>query len=83
MKSAETMADGIEPDKISIALTPFKQIEALIARRQEGTGLGLPLSKALVELHDGELTLTSKPGRGTKVAVKFPPERTLQRRKPR
>jgi signal transduction histidine kinase len=57
------------------ALTPFGQVESDIAREQEGTGLGLPLSKHLVELHGGSLTIESKPGAGTTVRATFPAER--------
>jgi signal transduction histidine kinase len=47
------------------------------ARRYEGTGLGLPLTRSLVELHDGSLRLESALGEGTTVTVAFPPNRTI------
>ena len=56
-------------------MTPFRQIESDITRKNAGTGLGLPLSKALVELHGGSLEIQSKVGGGTKVNVRFPPDR--------
>lgn len=68
---------GIEKDDIPRALSPFVQIDGATSKRYEGTGLGLPLSKALVELHDGTLTLQSKIGVGTRVTLRFPPARML------
>jgi PAS domain S-box-containing protein len=68
---------GIAPADIARALEPFSQIDSSIRRRHEGTGLGLPLSKALVERHGGTLTLMSEVGAGTMVTVRLPPERVL------
>ena len=50
-------------------LKPFGQVDSRLARRYEGTGLGLPLAKALVELHGGVLSIESAPGKGTVVTV--------------
>jgi len=66
---------GMAPDRIAHALEPFKQLDGRVARRFEGVGLGLPLAKALVRLHEGSLTIESAPGVGTTVTVCFPPER--------
>jgi signal transduction histidine kinase/HAMP domain-containing protein len=63
---------GMSPDDIAVALTPFGQVDSTLARRYEGTGLGLPLTKALVELHGGSITIDSEPGRGTSVTVAIP-----------
>ena len=57
------------------ALEPFRQVSSEIAKRTEGTGLGLPLAKRLVELHGGVLEIDSAPGRGTQAAVRFPKSR--------
>jgi len=50
-----------------------------LSRRYEGTGLGLPLSKAIVERHGGTLHMASELGRGTTVIVRLPPERLSYR----
>ena len=71
---------GMEPDRIGHALEPFKQLDSRLARRFEGVGLGLPLANALVQLHQGRLSIQSVPGAGTTVTVDFPPERTLEER---
>jgi signal transduction histidine kinase len=63
---------GIPADKIAIALTPFGQVDSSLARQYDGVGLGLPLTKRLVELHDGTLEITSEPDKGTTVTVRFP-----------
>ncbi len=68
---------GMRPQDIPIALQPFRQIESTLARRHEGTGLGLPLTKAIVEMHGGTLTLQSAPGKGTTVMVTLPAERVI------
>jgi len=63
---------GIARDKIEVAMSPFGQVDSRLARRFEGTGLGLPLTKRLVELHGGTFDLSSEPGRGTIVTVRLP-----------
>jgi signal transduction histidine kinase len=68
---------GIEKDDIPRIFKPFEQIESDHARHHKGTGLGLPLVKGLVELHDGTISVNSTPGLGTVVIVKLPPDRVL------
>ncbi len=68
---------GMTADEIRIALEPFQQVTSSLSRTNEGTGLGLPLTKTLVELHGGRLEITSAPGRGTTVTARFPPSRSL------
>ena len=63
---------GMAADDIPRALEPFGQIENAMTRTQEGTGLGLPLTRNLVELHGGSFEIASEPGRGTVVRVTFP-----------
>jgi signal transduction histidine kinase len=62
---------------IPAALTPFGQIESTLSRRFEGTGLGLPLSQALMEIHGGRLRVYSAPGEGTRVRITLPKDRVL------
>ncbi len=68
---------GIAKADIPMALERFGQIDSDIARKYEGTGLGLPLSKCLMEGHGGTLEIESEPGHGTTVTLTFPPERLL------
>jgi two-component system cell cycle sensor histidine kinase PleC len=69
---------GISPDQFGLVLAPFGQVDSALAREHQGTGLGLPLVKALVELHDGQLILESEPDVGTNISLRFPPERTIR-----
>ena len=68
---------GIAAEDIPKALARFEQIEGQHSRRFEGTGLGLPLTKALVELHGGSFSLESEVGVGTTARIRFPEGRTL------
>jgi PAS domain S-box-containing protein len=69
---------GIDPSEIPIALSPFGQVDQGLARRHEGTGLGLPLVKRMIELHQGELILASAGrGKGTTVTLHFPVNRVV------
>jgi signal transduction histidine kinase len=69
---------GIAMEDIPKALGLFGQIDNAFSRKHEGTGLGLPLSKSLVEQHSGSLDLQSKPGLGTTVTVRLPPNRIVE-----
>ncbi|MBC7953674.1 MAG: HAMP domain-containing histidine kinase [Rhodospirillaceae bacterium] len=66
---------GIPAHEIPRVLTPFLQAAHTHVMSDQGTGLGLPLAKKLMELHGGALTLDSTPGAGTRVTVTFPAER--------
>ena len=68
---------GIAFADIPKALAPFTQLDSDLNRKYEGTGLGLPLTKALAELHGGSLDLQSEIGVGTTVTVRFPAERIV------
>jgi hypothetical protein len=62
---------GIAEADIPRVLTPFSQADNAYVRKQEGTGLGLPLVKSFAELHDGTFAITSALGVGTTVTVRF------------
>jgi two-component system cell cycle sensor histidine kinase PleC len=68
---------GIPAEKMAHVLEPFGQANDMRSTAGQGTGLGLPLAKAMTELHNGTLTLESFEGKGTKAWVDFPLERTL------
>jgi two-component system, cell cycle sensor histidine kinase PleC len=63
---------GMSRDDIIVALTAFGQVDAGKARWREGTGLGLPISKALIELHGGIIDIRSQKNKGTEVCIVFP-----------
>jgi signal transduction histidine kinase len=66
---------GIAADDLEKALEPFSQVDNAQQRHHDGTGLGLPISRALAELHGGSLEIESEPGLGTTVTVRLPSER--------
>jgi two-component system cell cycle sensor histidine kinase PleC len=68
---------GMSEEDVAVALTPFGQVDASHARWREGTGLGLPIASALVQLHDGDLRIRSQKGVGTQVIVTLPPRHHL------
>jgi PAS domain S-box-containing protein len=69
---------GIRPEDLPKVLAPFGQVRDAMAARLEGTGLGLPLAKALCELLGGTFDIESKAGVGTKVSIRFPEERVVR-----
>jgi signal transduction histidine kinase len=75
-----TVADtgiGIAEENLDRVLKPFEQVDSSLSRQHQGTGLGLPLVKAIIEMHGGRLRLESRLGEGTRVTVIFPQERVL------
>ncbi|HSK40041.1 MAG TPA: MHYT domain-containing protein [Arenibaculum sp.] len=83
-RSGGTLAIAVSDTGIGIAaadiprtLERFGQVDTSLRRRYEGTGLGLPLAKRLIELHDGAIDLESEVGVGTTVTITFPAARLL------
>jgi PAS domain S-box-containing protein len=70
---------GMTAAEIAIAGEPFGQVDCGLARRREGTGLGLPLARRLTELHGGAFSIASEKGRGTRVVVALPASRVVPR----
>jgi two-component system cell cycle sensor histidine kinase PleC len=70
--SVQDTGIGIPPDDLARLARPFEQIESQHAKTQQGTGLGLALTKALVEMHGGLLDLRSAPGQGTSAIFSLP-----------
>jgi len=70
---------GMKLEEIPLALETFRQVDGGLTRRQQGTGLGLPLARTLAELHGGTLAIASAPGKGTVVTVTLPRERVIRR----
>jgi len=62
---------SMAPEDIRVAMSAYGQVRKKGIRRQQGTGLGLPLMKKLVGVLGGELTLESAPGRGATVKTRF------------
>jgi signal transduction histidine kinase len=68
---------GMSPEEIATALEPFGQVENAITKKYEGSGLGLPLARRFVELHGGNIVITSAKGIGTQVRVQLPAARIV------
>ena len=68
---------GMAPDDVPRALEPFRQIDGSMTRQFDGTGLGLPLSKRLVEAHGGSFEVASRLGEGTTITITLPAERII------
>jgi two-component system cell cycle sensor histidine kinase PleC len=74
---------GMSPEELHIAMTPFGQVDGSRSRWREGTGLGLPIARSLIELHSGEVQMKSEKGKGTSVSVVLPSAGTLSIREAR
>jgi two-component system, cell cycle sensor histidine kinase PleC len=68
---------GMNEAEMAQALMPFGQNGNRLSSRHEGTGLGLPLAKAMLELHGGSLILASAPEMGTTVTMRLPASRIV------
>lgn len=67
---------GIPQEHFETVLSPFGQVDTAHARDHQGTGLGLPLVKAFIEMHGGRIEIESEVDAGTTVSLFFPPDRT-------
>jgi PAS domain S-box-containing protein len=68
---------GMNEEQLKEALEPFRQVTSSTRPEREGTGLGLPLTKALVEANRASFSISSAPGRGTAVDITYPTTRVL------
>ena len=66
---------GIAPEDQTKVMAPFTQVESAQSRKYEGTGLGLPISQAMANLHGGQVSLSSELGAGTTITLRFPASR--------
>ena len=69
---------GIAPEDQAAVFEEFRQVGPASARKAEGTGLGLPLTKKFIELHGGEIRLESEPGKGSTFRFTIPVRIVLQ-----
>ncbi len=69
---------GMNTEETKTALEPYGQVRNDFTRTREGTGLGLPLVNALVDMHGGRLEIESEAGEGTTVTIVLPPDRVLE-----
>ena len=63
---------GIKPDQFKYLFEPFKQLDSRLNRQYEGTGLGLALTRKLARLHDGDVTVESTSGKGSRFTLFLP-----------
>ncbi|HLO75602.1 MAG TPA: PAS domain-containing sensor histidine kinase, partial [Magnetospirillum sp.] len=75
--TVEDTGIGISPEDRERVMQAFGQVDSRLARRYQGMGLGLSLAASLMKLHGGRLDIDGAPGRGTRVTLDFPPQRTL------
>ncbi|MBO6782610.1 MAG: DUF3365 domain-containing protein, partial [Alphaproteobacteria bacterium] len=75
----EDTGAGIAPEEITVAMSPFTQIDGGLDRQIDGIGLGLPLSKRFVEIHGGTFEIEQPETGGTRVVILFPPDRIVGR----
>jgi signal transduction histidine kinase len=63
---------GISPNNMKKLFMPFQQIDSTISRKYNGTGLGLSLVKRFVEMHGGDVSVESEPGKGSIFSFRLP-----------
>ena len=71
--------EGMNASDVVHAFMPFGQVKNAMTSRREGTGLGLPITRSLLDLHNGEIEIDSTPGKGTTVLITLPTERVFNR----
>ncbi|HVP85559.1 MAG TPA: ATP-binding protein [Rhizomicrobium sp.] len=70
--AVEDTGVGMQPEDIEVVVRPFHRLRSALDGQHQGTGLGLPFAKAIVEQHGGTLTIYSMPGEGTRVEIVLP-----------
>ncbi len=73
---------GIAPEDLARLAQPFEQVEGQHSKTTQGTGLGLALTKSLIELHGGQMAIESEPGAGTTVSFEIPVRRAVEAAEP-
>ena len=68
---------GMTRQELEMAMKPFRQVAGNARKRGDGTGLGLPLTKAMVDANRANFSIHSEPREGTLVEITFPPQRVL------
>jgi two-component system cell cycle sensor histidine kinase PleC len=76
--SIKDSGPGIPEEEIPLVLSSFGRGSLAVKTAEQGSGLGLPIVKGLIDLHGGTFTLKSKPRDGTEVIVTFPSERVME-----
>jgi signal transduction histidine kinase len=70
--AVEDTGIGMQPEDIAFVVRPFHRLRSALDGRHQGTGLGLPFAKAIVDRHGGTLTIYSVPGEGTRIEILLP-----------
>ncbi|MGO1119656.1 ATP-binding protein [Rhodovibrionaceae bacterium A322] len=78
--SVEDKGIGMSEAEIKLAVSRFGQVQSAMTRQHQGTGLGMPLLIKLTEMHGGTWRIQSERGVGTRVSLRFPAKRYLERR---
>ncbi|HEX9447145.1 MAG TPA: HAMP domain-containing sensor histidine kinase, partial [Dongiaceae bacterium] len=76
--TVEDTGIGMAPEDIPVALTAFGQLDNPYTRSHQGTGLGLPMVKALAEMHGGRFSIDSEPDHGTAVTIWLPSDPVIR-----
>ncbi|WP_422005337.1 sensor histidine kinase [Pyruvatibacter mobilis] len=69
--------EGMDAAALRRVQSGFAEVKSALQRDHNGAGIGLPLSRAIMEAHGGSLDIASRPGEGTRVTVTLPPERVI------